>query len=59
MVATWVTREGIQSWVVEKHILLLQGVSSGAGQTVKRRMVTYRIKAFGEDLAGFGQVGKG
>ena len=31
----------------------------GAGQTVKRQMVTYRITAFGKDLAGFGQVGKG
>ena len=29
----------------------------GAGQTVKRQMVTYRIEAFGKELAGFGQVG--
>ena len=29
----------------------------GAGQTVKRQMVTYRITAFGKELAGFGQVG--
>ena len=29
----------------------------GAGQTVKRQMVTYRIMAFGKELAGFGQVG--
>ena len=32
---------------------------TGAGQTVKRQMVTYRITAFGEELAGFGQVVKG
>ena len=31
----------------------------GAGQTVKRQMVTYRIMAFGEEMAGFGQVVKG
>ena len=31
----------------------------GAGQTVKRQMVTYRITALGEELAGFGQVVKG
>ena len=36
---------------------LQQFITRGAGQTVKRQMVTYRITAFGKELAGFGQVG--
>ena len=41
----------------EKEAVLDAPSRLGAGQTVKRQMVTYRITAFGKELAGFGQVG--
>ena len=49
-----------QNWVTQNCTQRFAGpCTRGAGQTVKRQMVTYRIMAFGEELAGFGQVVKG
>ena len=42
----------------KSRIESLDVAERGAGQTVKRQMVTYRIMAFGEEMAGFGQVVK-
>ena len=48
---------GFQKWLQLIGNVGSAGKTVGAGQTVKRQMVTYRIMAFGKELAGFGQVG--